>query len=253
MIGLGRKPAGPSYGYDVTPDGLVIVGSAWLANGHEACCWTNGVMSGLGVLPGGSHFSTAYGVSGDGSVIVGKSASENGGEAFRWDNGILTGLGDLPGGGFDSEARDISSDGDVIVGQGLSENGYEACRWAEGQVCGLGDLNGGDYSSIAYGVSGDGNVIVGSGGGNSGQEAFMWDATNGMRSLVDVLASEYGLDLSEWQKLTAAYAISADGRTIVGDGVNLDGDTEAWVARIPEPTTLLLLIPGGYTVLRRRR
>jgi hypothetical protein len=85
-----------------------------------------------------------------------------------------------------------------------------------------------------------------------GKEAFIWDQSHGMRGLKDVLASEYALNLSGWT-LTCASDVSDDGLTIVGYGTNPSGNTEAWMATIPEPTTLLLLALGGLAVLRRRR
>lgn len=44
-----------------------------------------------------------------------------------------------------------------------------------------------------------------------------------------------------------------DGLTIVGWGYNPDGYDEAWIATIPEPTTLLLLGFGGLALRRKRR
>ena len=41
-------------------------------------------------------------------------------------------------------------------------------------------------------------MIVGYGRSVSGTEAFIWDSVNGMRSLKEVLITEYGLDLSGW-------------------------------------------------------
>ncbi|MGK7929644.1 MAG: hypothetical protein AB4290_31120 [Spirulina sp.] len=39
------------------------------------------------------------------------------------------------------------------------------------------------------------------------------------------------MDLTGWQ-LQVATAISSDGLSVVGDGVNPDGDREAWLARL---------------------
>jgi predicted hydrolase (HD superfamily) len=57
-----------------------------------------------------------------------------------------------------------------------------------------------------------------------------------MRNLQNVLVSDYGLDLTGWT-LEAATDISPNGRTIVGNGTNPNGDLEAWIAIIPGPAT----------------
>ncbi|MHC4085995.1 MAG: PEP-CTERM sorting domain-containing protein [Planctomycetota bacterium] len=45
-------------------------------------------------------------------------------------------------------------------------------------------------------------------------------------------------------------SISADGFTIVCNGINPDGYYEGWIATVSEPSTLLLLGLGGL-LLRR--
>jgi len=49
--------------------------------------------------------------------------------------------------------------------------------------------------------------------------------------------------------------VSADGRVIVGTGVNPVGHSEAWIATVPEPSTLVLSATGvlALLVLARRR
>ncbi len=171
-------------------------------------------------------------------------------------------LGDLPGGSFSSRATGVSADGSVVVGVGVSASGVEAFRWtAATGLVGLGDLPGGSFFSEALGVSADGSLVVGVGFSASGREAFIWDEANGMRSLRDVLIAQ-GDDLTGWTLLSAD-AISADGSTIVGKGINPSGQFEAWLARlgptevIPEPASLTLLTVGlgvlGLTGYHRRR
>ncbi|MEM9176288.1 MAG: PEP-CTERM sorting domain-containing protein [Myxococcota bacterium] len=211
---------------------------------------------GIGDLPGGDDAADPRGISADGSVIVGSGRSPFGFEAFLWTaDGGMQGLGDLPGGSFRSWANDVSSDGTTIVGQGASgASSIEAFRWtADGGMQGLGDLSGGGRRSEALGVSGDGSVVGGVGQTEAFLEAFVWDETNGMRSLQDLLVSE-GLDLTGWH-LQIAIAIADDGETIVGAGLNPDGETEAFLAYLPEPDgpaplamCVLLLVAG----VRRR-
>ena len=71
-----------------------------------------------------------------------------------------------------------------------------------------------------------------------------------MQNLKDVLVNDHGLNLTGWT-LKRAFGISDDGLTIAGDGLNPDGNIEAWVATIPEPATVLLVGLSGL-VLRRK-
>lgn len=243
---------------------VVGIGSSDFNPGGEPYRWTakTGIL-GLGDLEGGLVGGGAFGVNGDGSVVVGAGNSELGGEAFRWtiDEGMV-GLGDLPGGRFQSFASAVSADGHATVGWSTSDRSFpnaEAMRWtAKTGMIGLGDLPGGSFASFAYGVSADGFIVVGratiarTGGAPADLPVpFIWDEAHGMRDLQEVLVNDFGLDLTGW-KLGTAYAISADGTTIVGQGLNPLGQSEAWLARIPEPATLALLALGA-TCFRRRR
>ena len=59
----------------------------------------------------------------------------------------------------------------------------------------------------------------------------MWDVTYGMRSLQKMLVQDYILEFTGWT-LKMAKAISDDGLTIIGKGVNPDGKEEAWLVRL---------------------
>ncbi len=119
-------------------------------------------------------------------------------------------------------------------------------------MIGLGDLPGNDFRSVARGVSADGSVVVGWSYSTSGREAFIWDHALGMRSLRDVLTGDFGLDLANW-RLSSTDAITPDGTTIVGTGVNPSGQREGWIATIPEPGAVSLLVLGGVGLMRRKR
>ncbi len=265
MVPLGDLPGGQfsSFTLNVSGDGLVVVGDSDSASGREAFRWTEATgMVGLGDFAGGPFRSGAVNTSFDGSVIVGNGVNAVGVEGFRWTEATgLVGIGDLPGGEIFSNATSVSNDGLVVVGRSASENssdvpltedgGAEAFRWTEETgLIGLGDLPGGIFSSRAIAVSGDGSVIVGQGNGASGEEPFIWDSLNGMRSLIQVLTNEFGLDLTGWSSLTVA-DLSADGSTVVGLGINPEGNLEGWIAnleseatQVPEPTPI-----GGILAL----
>jgi hypothetical protein len=74
--------------------------------------------------------------------------------------------------------------------------------------------------------------------GETGWEAFVWNEKRGMRSICQVLINQFGLasELRGW-RLRAATAVSGDGSTVVGFGLNRHGNQEAWIARIAEPMT----------------
>ena len=50
-----------------------------------------------------------------------------------------------------------------------------------------------------------------------------------------------------------ATAVSDDGLTIVGRGNSPAGPPEGWIAHIPEPSALSLLLLDGIAAFRRRR
>ena len=251
FTGLGDLPGGDftSYARGISADGSTVVGYSKSASGFEAFRWTlDGGMAGLGDLQGSDFYSYANAVSGDGSVVVGCSSfgfiSEPG--AFRWtsDEGMVY-MGNLPGDRM-SVAQNVSDDGSTIVGSSNSR----AFRWTsdEGMVA-LDSPVGNSVMAEARALSADGSVIVGAGKFTSELEAIIWDEIYGMRSLKDMLVGS-GLDLAGWT-LTDAWDISADGLTVVGYGINPDGNEEGWVATVPEPCSLILLGLGGL-ILRRR-
>ncbi|MCO6044062.1 hypothetical protein NG895_09085 [Aeoliella sp. ICT_H6.2] len=241
---------------DLSADGTTVVGTyrRGFQGADAAYHWDGSTLTTI-EDPNLEDFTNGTSVSADGRVVAGSIAILNFPnplirDSFIWtaDDGI-TRLGFLPGATNNSSANGISADGNVVVGSSDNAAGdNEAYRWTEADgMVGLGDLPGGDFDSRAADTTADGSIVVGRSnvlGGflSSAFDPFIWDETGGMRNLVDVLTDDFGLgsELAGWN-LTEATAISDDGRVIVGNGFNPDGNSEAWRAvLVPEPSAAVL-------------
>jgi hypothetical protein len=90
-------------------------------------------------------------------------------------------------------------------------------------------------------------VIVGTSLDQDGPAAFYWTASTDMLNLQDLLVSLGADNLNDWVLLEAR-GVSADGGTVAGRGIH-NGREEAWVATIPEPSTLGSAVVAGLGVL----
>jgi hypothetical protein len=92
-------------------------------------------------------------------------------------------------------------------------------------------------------VTFDGSGIVGF--ASASQDPYIWDAANGIRNLKEVLITDYGLEqeVAAWNLgYDGTHRISADGRTIIGKGVNPPGQQEGiqgWIAILDPPPGFL--------------
>lgn len=232
----------PSVANGVSADGAIVVGTDDYSPGGgpapvtgTAYRWSEdkGTIP-LADLPGGPDCSRANDVSANGRVVVGTGdcdASfqvEDLGTAVRWvDGGEPESLGTLTGGFFDaSHANAVSPEGNAIVGDSRSENGVEPFIWTEAKrMVGLGNLPGENYG-FAEAASSNGRFVVGA----SGERAFVWTEHLGMIDVQEMLeTARYKLNLKGWT-LTSATAISPDGFFLAGEGINPDGEAEAWWA-----------------------
>ncbi len=251
----------PEVNSDVTPDGDIVVGHGRRhvpGKPHpqsQAFRWTREdgfrALDNLLDPESGSSQSFSASVSANGKVSVGYALWDDDSpirrEAVRWNaSGQATGLGDLPGERDWSLAWDVSADGTIIVGEAWGERGREPFYWTEATgMIGLGDQPGGIIHGIARAISSDGSIIVGRGSGDRDDSAMIWDPIRGGRSLRQVLEDEFGLgeELAGWD-LDNAVDISADGKTIAGNGVNPQGNREGWVVVLDELPDIPELRPG---------
>ncbi|MCC6889859.1 MAG: VCBS repeat-containing protein, partial [Hyphomicrobiales bacterium] len=218
------SPSNPNDGgeaYGVSANGSVIVGQYQCngASSPQAFRHSGGSTALLGFLAGHNR-SSANSVSADGSVVVGSSLNYPQGNtmrAFRWAGGMTALPFDPAIGAAGTSATAISSDASTVAGW----TGNAGLRWGAGRMTELGE-------GIAEATSGDGSVIVPSG--------WIWTARTGRLPFPSLLAA-HGIDTSQWTELGGPVSVSADGRTFAGFGTDLNGKTQAWIARIPLPPT----------------
>ncbi len=204
--------------------------------------WTSS--GGWHALNGATPDSNSFGISDGGSIVVG--VNEN--HAFRWTAvGGLIDIGPTGRVPTHSIARDVSADGAVVVGDGGNGEDAHAFRWtAAGGIKFLEpfDLT---QTTFAYATNADGSIIVGEMAFSS---PFIWDEQNGMRNLQTLLANG-GANVHGWTQMRA-FGVSGDGHTIVGDGRNPSGNTEAWIATLPGSPAAIPVpaaLPAGAIML----
>jgi probable HAF family extracellular repeat protein len=246
-------------GWGVSGNGLVAVGAATARGIGSAPLhvdpvrWPGGGtgISDLGNLPAPQDAGDALGASDTGSIIAGAHTSNAGRDAWYWNGSGLIQLPRLSvGSKVTAAALAVSRDASAIVGfstkrtitlPGGTQVAVEpqAVRWSGAgyaTIQNLGILPGSSsIDSRANAVTPDGSIAVGRALDASGaNRAFIWDAEHGMRDLAAVLTGEQGLVLTGWV-LSEATGISSvvDGAfTVVGRGVNPQGNAEGWVAQL---------------------
>ncbi len=236
----------PLVGRGISADGQVVVGYAYVNDLYKSFRWD--AHTGIEVFSNDDQddVNSANAISSDGKVIVGNDGSL----AYVWTR--ETGLQPLPNAVPESAAWGVSDDGSVIVG---SVNN-RAFRWAGATgIQLLGAVPGQIEYNHAWDVTPDGSAIVGDSLTSQGFghfDAFIWTQKLGMQSLASLL-TQSGIDLDGWE-LGSARGISDNGTVIVGSGTNPQGQYEAWVIILPEPTTFAIAaicVCWGFFARRR--
>ena len=244
-----------SYAYGINDSGQ-IVGSISTTSGTSATLWSNGTITDLGALGGGSY-STAIGINASGQVsgVVGSQGAiwnngtlvtteasatqfqgnviNNAGQVvfsnyavpqrgLLWNDGTITELAPISGAN-DSQAKAINNSGQ-IVGSSFTTSGIEtATLWSGGNVTSLAAVSG-YANSRAFSIN-DSGLIVGqsqpAGIGGIGT-ATLW--SNGVATDLGTLAGS-----------SKAYAINASGLIV---GVSHD-DTGSKRATLWDGTNII--------------
>jgi probable HAF family extracellular repeat protein len=202
-------------------DGTTVVGQLYDAPFRGAFRWTRSSgftkIGDLWNTDASGRYSAVTAVSENGSVVVGSSSVDiqfevqtprgpfvmQGVESMRWTVGTgPVGMGDLIGGMHSSAAYAISAGGDVVVGVASDPTGGKPVRWTStGEI----EILDARVTMRASGVSADGRNVIGDFFPTSGP-AVVW-TDDGVIEIGDLPGGETG---------SIAFAISADGSTVVG-------------------------------------
>jgi len=257
---LWREPTGftplnngvNAQAWGVSTDGSTVVGNIGV-NGHTFRWTSQNGFQDIGTLTDytGSVFYSAH-VSADGSVVAGAASDPTkvgamANQAMRWTEQTgWVGLG-APSGFTESIATVITPDGGTIFG---ILNGSGMFRWTSaGGIESLGAPS--NLGLTPYAATADGKTVVGSyslpGFGLTG---FIWDELNGFRNANQVF-TDLGI-LPPGANVETLTGISADGTAMSGllAGNNFN---DAFLATIPEPSSLFLFLVGLVSLFAGRR
>ncbi len=250
---VGGNGSGSGSANSVSSDGTIIVGDVPVTGGSSPYMLTGATLK--IILPPGDYSNPGIPgsipfigttISANGAVVAGNPGGGTGGlsATWQWKNGTLVQFPDSAG----SYATAVSPDGSVVVGS-IGGNGAggntQAFEWTNGVVTPL-TWPAGYVTGSATAASTEGATIVGlmsppangGGGGNTSNRAFIWNQATGVQNLQQALTSDgLGPSLTGWT-LTAATAITPDGNTIVGNGLDPQGSTEGWIVHLNPPPTL---------------
>ena len=233
-------PAGAeSSAYAISRDGSIIGGEVATeetpggSSFAHATLWATGGTGrqDIHTLPGFDG-SAVLGLSPDGQKACGNairySHEQDPGSivAFRYFQGeSMEGLGKLAPA---DEAFGYSIDFEGVI---VGISGTQATEWFTRDAR---DLPSGFSSSAALATNDAGSVIGGYYVVEGESTACIWkDPVQGLRgTIAGLLANPYRISVGQW-KLTQVNAVSGDGYTVGGDGINPQGKEEGWVAVLP--------------------
>jgi probable HAF family extracellular repeat protein len=125
----------------------------------HAAIWRGESIVELGMLPGGTLYSSAQDLN-DAGQVVGISDSSNGGRAFVWESGRMSELPATTTTSTSSGAMAVNRAGDIAgYSRGPDPYSGRAILWRNGVPTDLGDLPGGYDRSFATDLNDNGSVV----------------------------------------------------------------------------------------------
>lgn len=253
----GTLDGGTSSGWGISGDGRHVVGLGWTAGfTAHAIQWTEG----MGTFDLGStvigNSSRANAASGDGSVVAGWQDDEFG---FRqgavWVNGVQRQIFDNDGVQV-QEGSAVSDDGQWVTGIANGDAAWRYNTFTE-QFSYIDSLQGDFFFPTAYGsdISNDGQTIIGAVGGFGPaifREGFIWREGMGTMLIGDFLSAS-GVSFEDGFSFFGPFAMSNDGNSFTGWGLDARGSVVGWYATVPSPAPLALLSIGSIFATRRKR
>jgi uncharacterized membrane protein len=220
-----------SWGVDYY--GHTAVGLAWLAQQCRAHAGSWDLVGGGPATDLGSlvdnRATRANGISGDGHVIIGWQDDEFGQrQGAKWIDGVespvLTASGENVG-----EVQWINFDGTAMCGSSYPYGSSDAWVWnAKGGYTTI--STGPIYKNnvVAIAASDDGSMVIGIGRDPQGTPKGWLFSKGKLTWMSDYLAKKH---MAAGWTGTIPTAISADGNTLAGQGINPDGQVEGWVIK----------------------
>ena len=221
-----------SSGWDLSGDGRTAVGLVWLAqlcraHGGSWDLENGGPATDLGSLVE-DRATRANAVNFDGRIIGGWQDDEFGQRAGAlWVNGVesplLTEAGESVG-----EVQFVNSDGSVMVGNNYPYGTQNSWHWTAQRGFTAITSPSVFYTPFAIDASDDGEVVIGVARDRNGNgKGFIWTAKGGKFTWMSDYLAKKGLGAG-WQ-IASVSAISGDGKTMAGFGINPNGDIEGYV------------------------
>jgi uncharacterized membrane protein len=249
--GVLDQSLGSAWG--LSGDGSTVTGFFWRpgqpGGSAHASSWTQA--TGVVDLGSDGNSSSGRGANYDGSVIVGWDEHPSFGNRRPavWVNGVKTVF--TPDNDGPSELTAANADGTIVVGSDFNfpANHEDAAIWryvgGSWVVQNLGSLPGTVVNGlgISSDVTADGSMVVGYNRLNFNfltSTGTVWTAQTGLISATQFL-TDNGVTLPAGFLITDFAAISADGSTIVGNGLDANFNSQAFLIHIPEPSGLGLL------------